>query len=667
MGSQPGRPPLAATRLPVAGARSLATAPVNILLVDDEPKNLTALASVLEGADRRLVCARSGPEALRYLLRDVFAAILLDVHMPGMDGFEAAKLIRGRQRSGDTPIIFLTAAIRGEIFIAKGYSLGAVDYLLKPVDPEILRSKVAVFVELFRKNQQVRDQAALLAETTALLESVLNSTTGYAILALDQSGQVLTWNEGARRLFGYEAEEVVGRQSAGRVLNGDPSSPGVDHLMELAGRCGRASAELHCLTRSGRRFIAAVSFDRRLDGQGAPIGFVATVEDLTPVKQAEEQRERLLQEQVARAEAEVTRDHLQQVIDVLPEGILIADATGRIVLSNAAAREIIGQAVAADHLTATASPAAFRSDGQPLQATELPLARAVHHGEVVRGEQLMIRNSTTEALAPVLISSAPLRDARGALLGGVAAFQDISPIKELERQKDGFLAAASHDLKNPLTIIKVRAQVLARRASRLGGPEGAALAEGLQAIDQTTRRLAGMVNELLDIARLQMGRPLELEPRRMGLVELVRNVVTELQPTTDRHEIVVTSSSEELFGTWDPGRLERVMVNLATNAVKYSPAGGRVEFMLHRVVTNAGEYAELSVQDQGIGIPCEDLPRVFERFYRARNVGAIEGTGLGLAGVRQIVEQLGGSISVASEEYRGTKFTIRLPLDAAPT
>jgi signal transduction histidine kinase len=108
------------------------------------------------------------------------------------------------------------------------------------------------------------------------------------------------------------------------------------------------------------------------------------------------------------------------------------------------------------------------------------------------------------------------------------------------------------------------------------------------------------------------------------------------------------------------------MVNLATNAVKYSPAGGRVEFMLHRVVTNAGEYAELSVQDQGIGIPDEDLLRVFERFYRARNVGAIEGTGLGLAGVRQIVEQLGGSISVASEEHHGTKFTIRLPLDAAP-
>ena len=663
MGLQPGQPILAAEGPWHRGVGSLA--PVNILLVDDEPKNLTTLVSVLEGPDRRLVCARSGPEALRELLRDEFAAILLDVHMPGMDGFEAAQLIRGRERSGNTPIIFLTAAIRGETFITRGYALGAVDYLLKPVDPEILRSKVAVFVELFRKNQQVRDQAALLAETTALLESVLNSTTGYAILALDQSGQVLTWNEGARRLFGYEAPEVIGRQTIERVLDGDPSSPGVDHLLAFAGRHGRASAELQCQTRGGRRFIASVSFDRRLDAQGAPIGFVATVEDLTPAKQAEEQRERLLQEQVARAEAEVARDHLQQVIDVLPEGILIADAAGQIVLSNAAAREIVGQAAADDDLTVTASPAAFRSDGQPLPGNELPLARAVQYGEVVRGKQLMIRNAITEALAPVLINSAPLRDIRGALVGGVAAFQDISPIKELERQKDVFLAAASHDLKNPLTIIKVRAQVLARRASRLSGPEGAALAEGLQAIDQTTRRLTGMVNELLDIARLQMGRPLELELQRTGLIELVREVVAELQPTTDRHEIVVTCLSEELVGTWDRGRLERVVVNLTTNAVKYSPAGGRVDLTLRRVATDGREYATLSVQDQGIGIPSEDLPRVFDRFYRARNVGAIEGTGLGLAGVHQIVQQLGGSISVESREHRGTTFTIRLPLGAA--
>src|SRR5438067_11315341 len=124
---------------------------VNILLVDDEPRNLVAMSTVLESGNHRLVLAHSGEEALRHLLRDDFAVVLLDVHMPGMDGFETAELIRGRERSHETPIIFLTAAISGEISIARGYSLGAVDYLVKPFAPEMLRSKVNVFIELFRK------------------------------------------------------------------------------------------------------------------------------------------------------------------------------------------------------------------------------------------------------------------------------------------------------------------------------------------------------------------------------------------------------------------------------------------------------------------------------------------------------------------------------------
>ena len=134
--------------------------PVNILLVDDEPKNLTALTAVLEGEDRRLILAYSGEEALRHLLHADFAVILLDVHMPGIDGFETAELIRHREKTRDTPIIFLTAASRAETFVTRGYSLGAVDYIVKPFDPEAMRSTVADFVELIRNTDQVKLQAA---------------------------------------------------------------------------------------------------------------------------------------------------------------------------------------------------------------------------------------------------------------------------------------------------------------------------------------------------------------------------------------------------------------------------------------------------------------------------------------------------------------------------
>src|SRR5260221_12660221 len=126
---------------------------VNILLVDDNAENLMALDALLASPDHNVIQARSGEAALRWLLEDDFAVILLDVRMPNMDGFETAMLIRGRERSQYTPIIFLTGYESNTVNLFKGYSLCAVDYLVKPVVPEVLRSKFAVFVQLFRKNQ----------------------------------------------------------------------------------------------------------------------------------------------------------------------------------------------------------------------------------------------------------------------------------------------------------------------------------------------------------------------------------------------------------------------------------------------------------------------------------------------------------------------------------
>jgi signal transduction histidine kinase len=145
-----------------AGALDLQAGKVNILLVDDEAENLAALEAILEDLGENLVKAGSGREALRCLLRQDFALILLDVRMPGMDGFETAMLIRERLRSSYTPIIFLTAADKDETHVSRGYSLGGVDYILKPIEPEILRSKVAVFVELARKTEIVRRQSERL-------------------------------------------------------------------------------------------------------------------------------------------------------------------------------------------------------------------------------------------------------------------------------------------------------------------------------------------------------------------------------------------------------------------------------------------------------------------------------------------------------------------------
>jgi signal transduction histidine kinase len=151
---------------------------VNILLVDDQPANLVALEAMLQGLGQNLIKAESGREALKWLLTHEFAVILLDVKMPEMDGFETATLIRQRDRSRHTPILFLTAADNTQTQAVRGYALGAVDYLVKPVVPEFVRSKVAVFVELAKKTELLRRQARLLAESEQAARELAETRAG---------------------------------------------------------------------------------------------------------------------------------------------------------------------------------------------------------------------------------------------------------------------------------------------------------------------------------------------------------------------------------------------------------------------------------------------------------------------------------------------------------
>lgn len=182
---------------------------VKILLVDDNADNLVSIEAALDSLNEDLVSARSGTEALRYLLDNDFAAILLDVKMPDMDGFETAELIRSRKRSQHTPILFLTA-YRNEEHLFRGYDLGAVDFLFKPIVPEILRSKVAVFVELSRSAQRQRRQAEILAKAELKFRSLLEAAPD-AMLITTAEGEIVLANSRSDGLFGYSRQELLGQ------------------------------------------------------------------------------------------------------------------------------------------------------------------------------------------------------------------------------------------------------------------------------------------------------------------------------------------------------------------------------------------------------------------------------------------------------------------------
>jgi signal transduction histidine kinase/DNA-binding NarL/FixJ family response regulator len=226
------------------GAGPLDIGPVNLLLVDDRPENLLALEAILEPLGERLIRANSGAEALKQVLSHDFAAILLDVQMPGLNGFETAQIIKSRDRSRSVPIIFLTAISKEESYVFKGYEVGAVDYMSKPFQPDILRSKVAVFVELYRKQQQVMRQEQMLreserrelelrhqariAETESRMTEVVDGAMD-AIVTFDGDQKITLFNSAAERMFCISAAEAIGR-SAGDLF---PEARRVDYLAAM--------------------------------------------------------------------------------------------------------------------------------------------------------------------------------------------------------------------------------------------------------------------------------------------------------------------------------------------------------------------------------------------------------------------------------------------------
>ncbi len=186
-----------------------------ILLVDDNPENLLALEAVLESPDQELIKAASGLEALRHLLAHDFAAILLDVKMPDMDGFETATLIRQRKRSQHTPILFLTA-FKNEEHLFRGYDLGAVDFLFKPIVPEILQSKVAAFVQLSHNAELLKRQADVLQRAEYRFRTLLEAAPD-AMVITGPGDTIDLINGRAESLFGWKRSQLVG-QSVTRLV-----------------------------------------------------------------------------------------------------------------------------------------------------------------------------------------------------------------------------------------------------------------------------------------------------------------------------------------------------------------------------------------------------------------------------------------------------------------
>ena len=361
----------------------------------------------------------------------------------------------------------------------------------------------------------------------------------------------------------------------------------------------------------------------------------------------------------------IQRVRLRQILDVIPEGVLIAGSDQRFVLCNAVGAEILGTDLMNDGSVSfmMGSFMPREMDGTPIPLDEMPLARSLFRGETVRGERILIRRANSEHDVPILISSAQLRGADDVAEGVVAIFQDITEINEVDQQKDDFVVTVSHDLKSPITAVKGHAQMLQRIARRMDGPDGQRMLDGLDRIESSSRQMVQILDDLVDLAYLAINRQLAIRREPTDLAALARDTAADYSERGESHPIRL-EIEQDVVGDVDGPRLRRVLNNLLSNAIKYSPDGGEIVLRLATLERNGQPWVRIQVADHGVGIPASDLPHIFDRYSRGGNVGGIKGTGLGLAGVRQIVIQHGGSTEVESEERHGTTVTVELPLTA---
>jgi two-component system phosphate regulon sensor histidine kinase PhoR len=514
--------------------------------------------------------------------------------------------------------------------------------------------------------QLSEDVAAKLAELGPLIDVIADGVVIY-----DTMGTTLRQNASARVLFGLDAQPMAERSlwldvrdAAGQRL----ATEALPLMRVGQGEVltGETAMDLHFTNLNGRTLVVNASGMPLRNAMGDVIGGVVVYRDVTEQVEATRGAEALAGELAAE------RNWLRQVLAAIPEAVQIVDATGRYVLANRASAALVGfdvtgAAVPESEQESFAVYGTRGGDGMPARPDDLPLRRALG-GEGLHGAQLLLRQRGSGRDLPVLANSAPLRDSAGRVVGAVAVFQDITALKELQKQRDDFLAIGSHDLKNALTTIHATSQVLRRRVGQPSGPDDGQLAAGLDTIIRNVARMADQINEMLDSAYLEMGQSLHLDLQPTDLTALLARLVAEQDQASERHSVRLVAPEGALVGRYDAARLERVMRNLLNNAINYSPDGGLVEVTLSSEGEPGSAWATIHVRDQGLGIPATELERVFERFVRGSNVvGRIKGTGIGLAGVRQIVEQHGGTVALASAEGVGTTATIRLPHRPAPT
>jgi two-component system CheB/CheR fusion protein len=486
---------------------------------------------------------------------------------------------------------------------------------------------------------------AKVAQLSAIVESSEDAIIGTAI-----DGRVTSWNDGARRLFGYTSEEMIGRPLALLLPHGHQAA--FDALLAHAGR-GRPGGvrETKGARKDGTEIDLAVTFSPVFDASGSVIGVSAIARDVTPLV-------------VARDEIAAREERIRLLLDSTAEAIYGVDLNGECTFCNPACARLLGYdspaALIGKNMHAVAHHT--RADGTPYPPEQSAIHEAMRNRAQAHDDTQVLWRADGTSFPAEYWSHPILRNDE--VIGAVVTFLDITErrraveeIQEGVRRREHFLAMLSHELRNPLAAI-----LSATRVLDLEGWGSAVCHEAGKVVERQARHMTRLLDDLLDVSRITHGRIL-LRPEVVDLRDTARTAIEALAPLMSerRTPLVLDIPDEPIHVYGDPARLHQIQANLLSNASRYSDPGGMVRFSLRR----DGDDAVIRVSDDGRGIEPSLLPRIFDMFVQgpqtiARSDG---GLGIGLTLLRSLVNLHDGKVDAFSEgPGRGSTFEVRLPV-----
>jgi PAS domain S-box-containing protein len=498
-----------------------------------------------------------------------------------------------------------------------------------------------------------RGRGVASSESEGLYRLLVESVRDYAIFALDKTGHILTWNPGAKRFKGYDADEIIGKHFSIFYTKADLDRGRPAEELAIAEREGRVEDEGWRLRKDGSRFWANVVITALRNKAGELVGFAKVTRDQTDRRNAEErlrtseERFRLLIENV--------RDYGLFNLDL--DGTITSWNAGAERISGYTADEIIGR-----HFSVFYPPEDIAA-GKP--ANELEIVRRDGRFEE---EGWRLRKNGQRYWCNVVITA--IYDGDGSLVGFGKVTRDLSERREAgeraladarrvaaaesaNRTKSEFLTAMSHELRTPLNAIGGYAELL---SMGLGGPVTTDQAEYIDRIRRSQSHLLGIINDILNFSRIEAGQVV-YEIDAVSVSDVADAVVPMILPQAETKGVVVRQQMKPTIVQADRGKLEQVLLNLLSNAVKFTSSGA-----ITITSFDEGNRAGIRVEDTGVGIPADKLSSIFEPFVQVGRslTTPHEGTGLGLALSRDLTRAMGGELRVTSEVGKGTTFSIVL-------